>query len=730
MGNQNNNGGQENGSGANTGEIHKVEFPYFQEFPIECGNLLAEGSEVGVTIEVTNVQDRNFVFELRPGAYVQSYKLDVYPLPQLYNNLLNDRDVNGEVLSESWKVNERIRDYLFNESGSGGYAFSINDFDNPDDFLQIEYDWMNTSYAAASAIAIPDCGFIIAVVASTEVDITSENQEQLTLCYVHTSSQPLIGDPQCEIDVRTGYRAFGVQHYLNADAAGVYFFGGLTSEIDAYIDAFGDTMMRDYVRTLYTSPSVANDPNNPQSLYYSRSYEDAADADHTIMSTTIAVAVDANLTPQTDYVRRDFHLLEKPDDVPPVSVQITVPEHRVGATYAEFQIDMDRNTQVVRYRFYNAEDFAAIEAMADKDKRKLAREIASDGFGCTNENFKWDYDGGFATGGDFSEYVEGVLHNLGFTPGETYRMVYVARNGVGEISSLEYSEPFTMKERNFTSPDACKANVKLTLDQATRTSFRTVVEFDPATVSAIHIQYMTDTFNPGFWIDAPWDQWVNFIFFPNLYWDEKNDYAPIINTWPTVGNPELMGQIYADQFVWTGMTPDTNYTVYMCAEDFDGNISQMFFDTIRTSEVQVGPDPTVVMELLPSKNYPNDWTVTYTIDHDVEYYLYCSTDNVAALQPFLPGINSGDLNDIANSRFTYEEWSNAIYEWVRGGEDTGGGMPTEGNTSQDWKGNQVVIAACVAVGRDSYGDPVFKMNHLICKDGVAQTLEEIFNIVK
>lgn len=701
-------------------ELPVFEFPFVEEFPLECGNLLAEGSEVGVTIEVTKVEDQNFVFELRPGALVRSFKMDVYPLAHLYNNLLNDKTFGNLTTAESWAVNERVRSYLFNESGSGGYAFSINDFSNEEDFLQIEYDWMNTAYAAASAIAIPDCSYVIAVVASTEEDISASTQEDLTLCFVHTTSQPLIGDPQCEIEVNVGYTAFGVQHHLNADAAGVYFFGYLTSEIDAYIDAFGDTMFRDFIRTRVTSPSVADDPNNPQSLYYSVSYGDAAD--HTVMSTTCAVAVDANLTPQEGYSRRDFHLLEVPQEQPEPKTGFRIPEDRIAATYAEFYIDFDKEAQTVYYLFYNEEQVAQFNAMTDKEKRQLARDIANvDGYGANNPNFLWDKENGVAIGTGASIYEEGTLLNLGFTPGQTYRVIYTAKNGFGTLSPLELSEPFTMDERNYTSPDACKADVKLYLDQPTRTSFRSNIEFDPATVSVIHIQYMTPDFNPGISTDAPWEDWVDFIFFPEKYWDEEKDYAPIVNAWPTV-------QSGVDRFTWTGMTPSVEYTVFMCVEDFDGNISRMFFDTIRTEDVQAGPDPTINMTLKPATHEPSDWTVTYEIDHDVEYFLYCYTDNAADLTS-MPGLNKSHLNDIKNSGYSYEEWINGIYDWVAGGfEENGGGMRADNNTSQDWEGNQTVIAACIAAGRDADGTPVYKLYHLVCKDGKAQTLEEIFGI--
>ena len=712
----------EQGGTGNTGDIFKKDFPFVEDYPIECGNLLAEGSEVGVTIEVTKVEDHNFVFELRPGPMVQSFKMDVYPMAQLYNNLLNDKTFGYLTSADSWAVNERIRSYLFNESGSGGYAFSINDFDNPDDFLQIRYDWMNTSYAAASAIAIPDCGYLIAVVASVETDISSVTQEDLTLCYVHTSSQPLIGDPQCEIEVNTGYRAFGVQHHLNADAAAVYFFGYLTSEIDAYIDAFGDNMFRDFMRTRVTSPSYPNDPNNPESLYYSVNYGEEADA--SILSTTCAVAVDANLTPQEGYSRRDFHLKEMPDEQPEAKTSFIIPEERIGAHYAEFRIDFDKESKTVYYLFYNQEQMAAFNAMSDKDKRQLARDIAStDGYGCNNPNFLWDAENEVAVGTGASVYIEGVMECIGFQPGETYQVIYTSRNGFGTLNlELQVSEPFTMDELNLTSPDQCKADLKFYLDNPTRTSFRSNIEFDPATVSVIRIQYMTPDFNPGFWIDSSWDQWVDYIYNSQKYFDESNPYAPVINLWPTVSTG-------VDRFVWTGMTPETEYTIYLCAEDFDGNVSEMYFDTIRTSDIQVGPDPTVKMELKPSTRQPYDWTVTYTIDHDVEYYLYCLTKGTEDLANKIPGLNKAALNDIKNSGISYETWVDGIYEWVADGfENNGGGMRTEGNTSQDWQGDDTVIAACIAVGRDAAGDPVYKLYHLICKDGKAQTLEEIFGI--
>lgn len=714
-------GGNENPGGDNTGDLPKFEFPFYDAFPLECGNLIADGSDVGVTIEVTKVEDMNFVFELRPGAMVQSFKMDVYPIAQLYNNLLNDKTFGNLTSAESWAVNERIREYLFNESGSGGYAFSVNDFDNPEDFLQIEYDWMNTSYAAASAIAIPDCGYVIAVVASTDKEISSVTQEDLTLCYVHTTSQPLIGDPQAEIVVNTGYTAFNVSHELNADAAAVYFFGYLQNEIDQYIDTFGDTMFRDFVRTRVTAPSVPNDPNNPDALTYSVNYGDGADA--SVMSTTVAVAVDANLTPQEGYSRRDFHLKEIPEDIPDPELSVDVLEDRVAAAYVEFDVNFTADCQTVFYNVVPASALKTIEAMSAKEKRDFARYLRDYGYGCHNPNFAWDAKEEVATGSGavvrldaVSAYAAMGVENSPIYPGETYAVVYVGRNGAMQLSELKISETFTTDERNMTSPDGfTDSTLKLVADNPGRTQFRGTITYDPSKVSMVYVQYMTADNNPGLDENSSWNDWVNFIF-------GTGTSNMLVNAWPTVPSGR-------DGLTWTGMTPDTDYTLFMCAEDFDGNISQMHFATIRTSEVQVGPDPTIIMELQPAKTNPYDWTVTYTIDHDVEYFMYCRTDSASDLSAHMPGLNQGHFNNIKDSGFSYEEWYNGIYEWVAGGfENNGGGMRAESNTSQDWAGDHTVIAACIAVGRDADGAPVYKLYHLICKDGKAQTLEEIFGI--
>lgn len=717
-GNENGNGNE----GGQTGELPKFEFPFMEAFPLEPGNLYAEGSDVGVTIEVTKVEDQNFVFELRPGAMVQSFKFDVYPLAQLYNNLLNDRNAGVLTGTDAIDMEEHIRSFIFNTSGSGGYEISINDFDNPEDFLQIELDWMSTSFAPASAIAIPDCDFVIVAVGGTDTSISSANQEQITLCYVHTTSQPLVGDPQVEIEVTTGYHAFGVQHYPNSDAAGVYFFGGLTAEIDEYIDIFGDTMFRDFMRTRVTGPSVYN-PDEEGSCYYSFDYGEGAD--HNILSTTCAVAVDANLTPQEGYTRSDFHLLEIPEDAAIAEPNVALIPERIAAAYFEFYAEMPKDCQTIFYRIYTPEQKEALENGTSVQKKLEAIDLVNQGYGCHNPNFAWDKNAEDPAVGSQGKVKLDYFGSL--QPGATYYVGYTGRNGYGQAGELKFSDPITLDQRNLTSPDECKVkDLKLELKNPGRTQFTADITYDPETVSVIYVQYMSAAANPGLTPENSWNDWINYIFTPSFSSTGSAEYSSMdVNAWPTVPSG-------SDPFTWTGMEPDTEYTVFLCAEDFDGNISPMYFDSIVTSEVQVGPDPTMKLSLVPySHGDAYDWTVKYEIDHDVEYFMYCYTQGTVDLAQFIPGLNQGHLNNIAGSGIDYQTWVDGIYSWVAGGfENNGGGMRADSNTSQDWKGPDVTVAACIAVGQDEDGEPVYKLYHLICQDGKAQTLEEIFGITE
>lgn len=181
------------------------------------------------------------------------------------------------------------------------------------------------------------------------------------------------------------------------------------------------------------------------------------------------------------------------------------------------------------------------------------------------------------------------------------------------------------------------------------------------------------------------------------------------------------------------MIPGTEYTVFLCAEDFDGNISAMYFDTITTKEVQVGPDPTVKMELIAYNDYDIynkfcEWKVDITLQHDVEYIRYTHFMEASEMASAIPGLTASGLRDIANSGISYQEWVDGLYTLTLGNDGEGGGLKTDGDADVTWSGDQVVIVTCVAVGKNDDGTPAYNFFHLICEDGKATTLEEIFGV--
>lgn len=711
----------DNGPVRGPGFENHVDFTPVAAFPLDCSSLYAEENEMGVTIEVMEISDDNFVFELRPGAMVQSYRLDVYPLARLYNYLLDD----GMMGSDEFVISEKIRTYLLDGTGSGGFEFSVDDCkDNPEDFLQKEFDWMNTQYAEAAAVAIPDCDYVIAVLSSPETSVNETNQAHLTLCHLHTTSQPLVGEPVVELDVNTGYTRFTVNHIPNSDCAGYYYLGADTDSIDAYIDAFGDVMLRDFVRTLYYTPM---DVSDPEQLYYSQGgFESGVGSSMRV--TTIAVAVDANLTPQEDYARYDFTLLDVPENMPEAEAEIDIIEDRVGAAYFEYDIRFSETCRTVFYRVYTKEEKESFEAMTAAQRRKELLSMVQDGsYGCHNPNFPAGSETGAS--GIARDCWVGSFDETKLVPGTEVYIGYFCRNAAMQYGDMRFSDAAMLDQRNFTGPQDCKVeDFVLSVKDPGRQVFTIELTYNPETVSLVHIQTLLPAHVPaGIPTEkgSSWNEWVDFV----INWDSPaystDEFSANVMCWYS----EPAGK---DGFTFTGMVPGMDYLIYCCAEDFDGNISEMRFAHIRTEEVQVGPDPSMVLTFSKSKMFEDGYRVDFLIEKDVEYFLYglCGTrQNLSDLQKAIPEATPAALADIANSGIPYETWVDGLYEWCAYGfENNGGGMNTESDTMLDWQGEETVIAVCIAVGRDESGKPVYKMHHLVCQNGKAATLEEIFGI--
>lgn len=679
--------------------------PRCEEMPIPWTDNKADGTDVGVTIEVTKVENENFVFELRPGAKVQSYVLDVFPLSLLYNSLLDA----GYLGKSQWEITEKIREYLFSSAGNGGYSFSVKD-GTLDEFLQKEFDWANTAYASNSAIPVPDADYIIAVVACTETEASLSSQEQLTLCRVHTTSSPLVGNPSCDIRVEAGYTKFAVQHLPNADCKYIYYYGTIAKYFDDYIDAFGDRMFRDFLRSTTKEPY---DTSVEANMIYNYSAGEYADA--SVMNCTAVICLDENKTPAPMYQRRDFNFKPIPANAQGADATLTIPQDMIAANYFHIHATMEANCNTIFYIVYTKGQYEALKLVTDAERAIEASLVYKGGFGCHNPNFKFDTEEEVPCGSQGSA----VLPMYGdYISGETYVVGYICRNGYGKISELRFTEEFTLDERNLQSPDNCKVkDFKLKLSDPSRQRFNVSVEYDPATVSMVYLSFYYDGNEPPC-KDGTWKDWMDFIFTPTEF--GTGGTSPInhnISTW-------YRTESGYDNLYLTGLEPGKEYTVFACAEDFDGNVSEMQFQTISTEAIIPGPNPTMEVTMGPSPLDDNGWAAYFSIVKDVSSFKYALVDNITDIATYLPGVTEADLGNLPASKFSYDKCKEAFYNFA-----IDLGLSTVSDTSLTWTGNDTIIAVCVAIGADENGDEVYSKPYiLVCKDGKGITLEDLYGV--
>ena len=152
-------------------------------------------------------------------------------------------------------------------------------------------------------------------------------------------------------------------------------------------------------------------------------------------------------------------------------------------------------------------------ASADVRKAKAA-ELMNDGWGCHNPTLRWDED----NVAQFEKASHTDCYYAGMQPGETYYMCYIGRNRYMTLTDLYFSEPIKVDARNLESPDDCKVkDLKLTITDVKRTSYRINIEYDPSTVSMVYCSYFFEGAE-GFTLttEDSWKDWAGYIFAPSL----------------------------------------------------------------------------------------------------------------------------------------------------------------------------------------------------------------------
>ena len=667
----------------------KQESEYY-EFPLNWQEDGFEAGDNGVTINVSSVEEKNIVFNLVPGASVKSYRLDVYPKAMLYNLLLNE----GCLMTPAETCEDKVIQLLANSTGSGAYIFNAAD----DDFAAgKEFDWMNTEYSQAQIV--PDCEYFILALGC--YDENGENPASLSIAHVTTPAKELVGDPQIAIEAEVGYRAFIVKYHPNEDCKKFYHWIWSTEEIGEYIDLFGEKMMRDFCRSaVYDAYDAALEEN----LNVKRTF-DLADG-MIRENTAVAVALDANGTPSVELVRLDFELMQIPDGdfTPKATVKAG---ERICATLAYFDVRLDITAMSCFYRLYEK---AAAETLknASPDVRSAeAISIANEGWGVANKNFSFNSETNKLTGDSFSTSDEVQVE---LKPDTEYVVAYVAKNGFAQLSELCFSEPFRTKKLVRDNPDACIADVELTLTDVSRWGFKYNFKYDYATTACYRFQivapydkeapvtppdYITDLGNREKWMT----------FFYDTYQEGPAGLVPIVNMW----DAEKSGY---DGYSMFGYDSGITYVVAYCAEDVNGVVGPVKFAQATTTQAVPGPDPTVSIEMCEYDEANGQVIAKFVANQDtkmIKYFGVSSSD--ASLY------SSCALNDLVNS----DKRDQAAYLTLWESQLVELGLDSAAESAivtvqADKNSDKPVLVAAVAIGEedgeDVYSPVACKIYHM------------------
>lgn len=537
--------------------------------PVDYVADLAEGGMDGVTIEITGKDTNNFKFQVRPGANVQSYRLDVYPLCRLYNSLYEGARQGGSNMNTQLSadaVESMIRGFIFDSSGAGAYTFSLN---NMEDYMNHEFDWMNTPYAQAKVV--PDCEYVIAAVGCFDSEGT--DQGDLTLCYVRTPYKNLIGTPAVDMDIITSYTAMQVTYLPNDDCKYFYQWVSNENDLQPYIDAYGDKMYIDFMRNAVYDPTSREDLEN-HTFYVD--FGLSASAEVPIMAT--AIGLDKNYTPAEEFQSEVFTLMKRPEESEDAYSKITVDEDHIGAGVFWLDVELGANCSAAVMKVMSKEQAESLKELDEAAQAAQAEFIYQDGWGFGNINYRYNRETDELLGSAFSMSEPWVTCE----PDTEYVIVWTAMNQYKQLAPLQFSEVIKTKPIEKNNPAASKEDAVLNLTHTGVQQVHIEFTYNFNNTAKIHFQYIEGFGGDG--VNVPTEESTREELLSFLYSDgdaEMGSYSA--NHWWT----EPTGK---DK--WTDvLDPNTTYTVAYVAEDWDGVLGEVRFASTTTEPLQGGNNP-------------------------------------------------------------------------------------------------------------------------------------------
>jgi hypothetical protein len=620
-------------------------------------------SKDGVSVEVTKIENRNFVFNLVPGESVQSYRLDVYPLAHLYNSLYERMKSEGRNTLEAREVDTYIRDLIFNATGSGGFTF---DPASHSDYAKKEFDWMNTSYSQIRVV--PDSEYIIIVIACYDKEGTDDGE--MSLCYVKTTSQPLVGNPRVNVNVKTNYTAMDITYEPNSDCKYLYQWCSNEADLMPYINTYGEKLYIDFMRhTVIGDPISANDTD---STHFYIDFGQDANASVPLMAT--AIALDENFTPAKSMDSKVFTLKEKPV-VEPAQCKIEIIENRCGASYSWFKLTTEANTPYMFYKFLTVEQAEHYKTKATAEELKgFAITLNNDGYGFKNEAYSYNE----TTGKYGNSFSSEELHYL--TPDTEYVIAYVGRNRVQELADVQFTPVFKTKALVTDNPAACQSTAELTLQASGRTAVTINVKYDIANHAGIRFQYIEPLIDNSVQPDANASRETYLSF---LGFGMSGDAEGLVsNNWAAD-----KGGI--DTFTLPGFSPGMKIKyAYMC-EDWNGVVGELKFAEVTLPGIAAGDDVTVA---ITGTHNPRTGSVTFS---------YTANDQTARML-YLAGDESMDNDALGIKHLGDENYYTAeemIKKWTT--YCNAQGLTTDNTVATlDQPANRVVIALAIAYSQN------------------------------
>lgn len=643
------------------------------------GYYVSEGTE-DVAIEVTSLTSDNICFTVTPSQEVMSYLVQVYPLASIYNTFINEMNSAGASLltvDETTLLLEQIVG-LVEDDTSGGKL--MNEETLGSNYACYEFDWYNTGYL--SFLIQPEAEYLIVVQACFD----TEGESNADLCVVHvtTPSVELVGSPAVTADIEVGYSAYDCIFVPNEDCYYVYYLVGDADEIYQYVNAYGESIYRDFLRH-YGGRASADSQ-------YLEAYANNLEEEQKMVAT--AIALDINGSPAADVYFEDFQMKSRPEGRMAASGTMSIIRH--SATVVNYKMELDKYAYCIYYGLYTAAEAETYKTADDETRADLAETLSLYGYGFANPNYSFDLENGEATG----EAGEGESYWQDLTPSTEYVFIWIARNAYGDLTDLCFSDSFTTYEQVRDKPETSKEDVIMTIPEVSRTSVTMNFTYDPDNTAVYYFQYYSpvnteDDYTVVFPDDEDSSDEARYNSdYGWLYWllDYRDDTygIPWSNAWLTEGT-------YFEKWPWTGFESGTTYKFVYVAEDWDGVLGEVKFAQATTYSIVGGPNPEITnVTFDPTTGY-----VVFTVNDDTRKLYYTVVDyggsnyTTVALADLLKRGNG----DYYKSEYL-EIWEDFCISSGITTVSTTGRLPIELDS-------EISIALAVAEGADSNGDTVY-----------------------